>query len=126
MRRGIGLLDTIPITRFNPHPARGGMRPGGRPEGRGLPLDVSTLIPREAGCGPGTFERDRPDEYRVSTLIPREAGCDSPPAHALDRTGCCFNPHPARGGMRQVYARNGREIVEVSTLIPREAGCDNE
>ena len=37
----------------------------------------------------------------VSTLIPREAGCDTATFLLSWTMSTGFNPHPARGGMRQ-------------------------
>ena len=64
-------------TSFNPHPARGGMRPLVIRRFDAGKQIVSTLIPREAGCDHGLLPQRRYDLLVVSTLIPREAGCDA-------------------------------------------------
>ena len=92
-------LHSTTKTRFNPHPARGGMRPGRSCTPDPFPIRFN---PHPAARRDATTGSNRPRVWSslCSTLIPREAGCDAE-ARSRRSAGPSFNPHPARGGMRR-------------------------
>ena len=115
--------------RFNPHPARGGMRlqaelhrargasmfqPSSRAR-RDATFGVSSrCVDAASGFNPHPARGGMRPAQRclhlligqgVSTLIPREAGCDVAEITSWRRRSTSFNPHPARGGMRRTPER---------------------
>ena len=94
---GAGAADQRP--RFNPHPARGGMRR----------VIASSIRARFASC---------------FNPHPARGGMRHGVSPVSGMSSRSFNPHPARGGMRQDWAGDVTYLTLVSTLIPREAGCD--
>ena len=100
MRHAVRRLRSQHLARFNPHPARGGMRP--RPS---WSVSMSTTM------------------FQPSSRARRDATSFQGLGDYDVISG--FNPHPARGGMRpSPGAVRAADPESVSTLIPREAGCD--
>ena len=135
--------------RFNPHPARGGMRLGRRSDHAITTVVVSTLIPREAGCDRALIgsrskgssfqpsSRARRDATDSGTVMGRLRTLFQPSSRARrDATSLLASRFPVTN-MFQPSSRARRDATvatetidrrarDVSTLIPREAGCDQD
>ena len=109
---------------FNPHSARGGVRPGhGGHDGQHRRGFQSSLRARRSATFSTPYTSGALSPFQSSLRARRSATW--PSSRKWTRCPLRFNPHSARGGVRRWDAICQCDYDSVSILTPREAECDD-